>query len=74
MAKKPEEQPVKPLKALKGRDNQPSATDRAELVQRLRDRGIPAARVTAAVRSGRTRKEMMDDLIVWLRDLPRQKK
>lgn len=58
--------------APKRRDEIPPANERAALVQKLRDMGIPPGQVTAMIRSGRSRGQMTDDLIAWLKERPRK--
>jgi len=61
----------KAISALKNDADQPNASDRAALVAKLRTLGIPAGKLAQLVIGGKSRKELRDDFITYLKGLPK---
>lgn len=56
---------------VKGKDEKPDAAKRTALVAKLRERGIPAQALTVIVSNGKSRRQIVVDLIAYVRTLPK---
>lgn len=54
------------------RNEPPDAAERARWAQRLQGLGIPAARIAAWVRAGRSRQAIVDEMRAWLKETPKR--